>query len=184
MFFGPKVNQVRVEGSTDFGRQMLPAGFRNALIRVPGIVGERLSLTRQQRYIRTTESSSEQGCQMVCFRTKNPNLGKFRRTSCNGRCWHISWTFGPFYSLLVYFSRFGILYLEKSGNPGSETKFCCHTKKVRPSIKIVLFRAFLLIRFLAQSRSLDVGEFGATFFCRQPNYRPSQFRHKNIGIAY
>jgi hypothetical protein len=50
---------------------------------------------------------------------------------CTGRCWYILWTLGPFYSLLsyfmdiwytvrgnlVYFSRFGILYQEKSGNP-------------------------------------------------------------------
>jgi hypothetical protein len=50
--------------------------------------------------------------------------------SCNGSCWYILWTLGPFYGLcyilctfgivhgtLVYFSRFGILYEEKSGNP-------------------------------------------------------------------
>jgi hypothetical protein len=22
---------------------------------------------------------------------------------CNGRCWYILWTFGPFYCLLIYF---------------------------------------------------------------------------------
>jgi hypothetical protein len=50
---------------------------------------------------------------------------------CIGRCWHILWTFGLFYSLLVYFmdnryilwlfgiffTRFGMLRQEKSGNP-------------------------------------------------------------------
>jgi hypothetical protein len=55
---------------------------------------------------------------------------------CNGRCWYIFWIFGPFYGLLVYgifcsnlayFSRFGILYQDKSGNLDSvrlsETSF-------------------------------------------------------------
>jgi hypothetical protein len=51
--------------------------------------------------------------------------------SCNWRWLYILWTPGPFYGLfmyilwtfgiihgnLVYFSRFGILYQEKSGNP-------------------------------------------------------------------
>jgi hypothetical protein len=27
------------------------------------------------------------------------NIGGY----CNGRCWYILWTFGPFYGLLVYF---------------------------------------------------------------------------------
>jgi hypothetical protein len=29
--------------------------------------------------------------------------------SCNGRCWYILWTLGPFYSLLLYFM--GICYI-------------------------------------------------------------------------
>jgi hypothetical protein len=50
--------------------------------------------------------------------------------SCNGSCLYILWTLGSFTVLcyilltlgivcgnLVYFSRFGILYQEKSGNP-------------------------------------------------------------------
>jgi hypothetical protein len=32
--------------------------------------------------------------------------------------WYISWTFGTFYGYFVYFSRFGMLYQGKSGNPG------------------------------------------------------------------
>jgi hypothetical protein len=49
----------------------------------------------------------------------------------NGRCWYILWPFGLFQSQLVYFvaiwflwgffvyfSRFGALHREKSGNPG------------------------------------------------------------------
>jgi hypothetical protein len=42
--------------------------------------------------------------------------------------WHILWTFGIFSGPLVFFSSFGILYQEKSGNPGrwsvSRDKFC------------------------------------------------------------
>jgi hypothetical protein len=33
--------------------------------------------------------------------------------------WHTSWLFGIFYPILVHFTRFGMLYQEKSGNPGS-----------------------------------------------------------------
>jgi hypothetical protein len=32
--------------------------------------------------------------------------------------WYILWPFGIFYGDLVYFFRLGILYQEKSGNPG------------------------------------------------------------------
>jgi hypothetical protein len=51
--------------------------------------------------------------------------------SCNGRCWYILCPFGLFYINLAYFMaigytdyyRFGTLYQEKSGNPGSEKFF-------------------------------------------------------------
>jgi hypothetical protein len=69
---------------------------------------------------------------MVCFQTKNPNLGK----SCNERYWYILWTivhvtvfcyivwtFGIVHGNLVNFSRFGILYQEKSGNPGDHAEY-------------------------------------------------------------
>jgi hypothetical protein len=66
--------------------------------------------------------SYAQGCQMVCLQTKNPTLGNFG---------DVGIFYGPFYGLLlyfmdiwyvqcvVYFSHFGILHQEKSGNPGS-----------------------------------------------------------------
>jgi hypothetical protein len=70
-----------------------------------------------------------QGCQMVYFQTNNANVPHFVG-SFNGR-WYILWpfglhilrlfwyfcgNFGAFYGL-VYFSRFGMLHHEKSGNP-------------------------------------------------------------------
>jgi hypothetical protein len=66
-----------------------------------------------------------QGCQMVCFQTQNPNLGKFWG-SCNGKSWYIllpiyyqfygHWkylmaiwyillSFGIFLPVLVFFTR-------------------------------------------------------------------------------
>jgi hypothetical protein len=73
---------------------------------------------------------------MVCFQTKNPNLGKFWR----GLQWKILvyfmaiWSilrpFDIFYGHLVHFvviwyifARFGLLYQEKSGNPDPEHPF-------------------------------------------------------------
>jgi hypothetical protein len=66
------------------------------------------------------------------FQTKNPKLGKFRRVLQQKMLgyfmaiWSILVPFGIFCSTLVkfcghlvYFSRFGMLYQEKSGNPGS-----------------------------------------------------------------
>jgi hypothetical protein len=60
---------------------------------------------------------------MVYFQTKNPNLGKFRSVLQRKMLvnfmdiWSISLPFGILYGHLVYFSRFGTLYKEKSGNP-------------------------------------------------------------------
>jgi hypothetical protein len=54
-------------------------------------------------------SGKEQGCQMVCFQTKNPNLGKFCRALdwkmliCFMAIWNILWQFGIFYAQLVHF---------------------------------------------------------------------------------
>jgi hypothetical protein len=64
-----------------------------------------------------------QGCQMVCFQTKSPNLGKNFRAS-DWKMLIFLWPFGIFYDQsgtfcvhLVHFSSFGIMLQEKSGNP-------------------------------------------------------------------
>jgi hypothetical protein len=68
---------------------------------------------------------------MAYFQTKNTDLGKFWRV-LQWKVLHITCPLGPFYGYLVYFvatwyilwlfgisfSRFGMLYLEKSGNTG------------------------------------------------------------------
>jgi hypothetical protein len=68
---------------------------------------------------------------MVCFQTKNPNLGQFWRALCRlESVYNVLWPFGIFYRDLGYFvtilyilysfgtfSGFGIMYQEKSGNP-------------------------------------------------------------------
>jgi hypothetical protein len=71
-----------------------------------------------------------QGCQMVCFLTKNTNLGNFWKVllwkiSANFMTiWSILRPLEKFFGHLVYivviwyiFPRFGILDQEKSGNP-------------------------------------------------------------------
>jgi hypothetical protein len=76
---------------------------------------------------------SDQGCLMVCFQTKNPNLGKFWRVLqwkilvYFMIIWSILRPLEIFYGHLVYFvanwyisPRFGILHQEKSDNPGSD----------------------------------------------------------------
>jgi hypothetical protein len=60
---------------------------------------------------------------MANIQTKNPDLGKFvsyllwRFLLYFMSVCYILWPFGIFYSHLVYFSCFGTLYKEKSGNP-------------------------------------------------------------------
>jgi hypothetical protein len=64
-------------------------------------------------------TNGSQGCQMVCFQTKNPNLGKFWRVLqwkilvyfitirfILGPFANILWPFGIFCGHLVYFSPF------------------------------------------------------------------------------
>jgi hypothetical protein len=73
-----------------------------------------------------------QGCQMVCFQTKRPNLGRvlqWKMWVYFMDTWSISWSFAIFYGHLVQFlvvwyilPHFGILYQEKSGNPGLATE--------------------------------------------------------------
>jgi hypothetical protein len=69
-------------------------------------------------------TNTRQGCQMVCFQTKNPNLGTFLRVLqwkmmvYFKDTWSILrsfvifyvWTFGIVRGNFVNFSRFGILY--------------------------------------------------------------------------
>jgi hypothetical protein len=70
---------------------------------------------------------------MVCFQTKNPNLGKFWRALdwkmliCFIPIWNILGTLGIFYDHLLQFvfiryiiSGFGIMHQEKSGNPARQ----------------------------------------------------------------
>jgi hypothetical protein len=74
-------------------------------------------------------AATHQGCQMVCFQTKNSNLGKFLeglRMENAGIfyglwenftvIWYILCVFGK---VVVIFPRFGILCQEKSGNPAT-----------------------------------------------------------------
>jgi hypothetical protein len=73
---------------------------------------------------------------MVCFQTKNPNLGKIRMilqwkiSSYFVTIWSILRPLEIFYGHLVYFvdiryifPRFGILYQEESGNPDAIPDF-------------------------------------------------------------
>jgi hypothetical protein len=76
--------------------------------------------------------AANQGCQMVCFQSKNTNLGKFWRV-LQGKIlvyfmiiWSILRPLEIFYGHLVYFlvnwyisPCFGILHQEKSGNPAA-----------------------------------------------------------------
>jgi hypothetical protein len=56
-------------------------------------------------------------CQMVCFQTKNPNLGKFWRASELKMLvyfmviWNILWSFGIYYGHLVMLWQFGTFSL-------------------------------------------------------------------------
>jgi hypothetical protein len=80
---------------------------------------------------------------MVSFQTKNPNLGKFWRTlDCKMliyciAIWNNLQTFGIFYDHLVnflfiwyIFSDLGIMYQEKSGNPGYNASVVKNTLSV------------------------------------------------------
>jgi hypothetical protein len=91
-----------------------------------------------------------QGCQIVCFQTKNPNLGKFWRVLLYKilvyfmtilsilRPLEIFYVHSVYFVVVWYiFSPFGILDQEKSGNPGPLRKrsiffshfYCNKTKK-------------------------------------------------------
>jgi hypothetical protein len=89
---------------------------------------------------------------MVCFQTKNPNLGKFWRVfatedDCifNGHSVHftifcyILWTFGIVRGNWVTFSRFGILYQENLAT----LKQCLRTSEASKVCKTIHFSFFL-----------------------------------------
>jgi hypothetical protein len=82
------------------------------------------------------QATAGQGCQMVSFPTKNPNLGTFCRTLQWKCCYiflsfgnilrplgYIIWVFGIFEVIWCIFPRFGILYREKFGNSGAGSVF-------------------------------------------------------------
>jgi hypothetical protein len=90
------------------------------------------------------------GCQMVCFQTKNPNLGKFWR----GLQWKILVYFMTvwfilrpleiFYGHLVYFCPFWYFVPRKIWQPwsdgtvnaGGSYKICSRTRKARPKLTL------------------------------------------------
>jgi hypothetical protein len=62
---------------------------------------------------------------MVCFQTKNPNLSILPILQWKMLVYFVAIRsilrpFGIFYGHLEYFSRFGVLYEEKSGNPAPQ----------------------------------------------------------------
>jgi hypothetical protein len=80
--------------------------------------------------VSVSSEDMDQGCQMVCFQTKNPDLGKFWRVLLWKilvyfmTIWYILRPLEIIYGHLVYFvviwnifPRFGILDQQKSGNP-------------------------------------------------------------------
>jgi hypothetical protein len=90
-----------------------------------------------------------QSCQMVCFQTKNPNLGKLWRAMEDvgifyGHSVHftvscfILWIFGIVMVIWHIFPRFGILYQEKSGNPGQQGRVA--TDVIRIAMDAVVAR--------------------------------------------
>jgi hypothetical protein len=88
-------------------------------------------------------------------------------------CTYILWTLGPFYGLLLYFMdiwysswsfgiffpRFGILYQEKSGNPGREAK-----KSFGNKFFGRIFFGAKNRRFLTDFFALSISATGATFW--------------------
>jgi hypothetical protein len=93
----------------------------------------KIHVLKNQPNISVTFSGGKvkQGCQKVCFQTKNPNLGKFCRASEWKMLvnllviWNILQPFGIFcghlvmlwYVIWYIFPSFGILCPEISGNP-------------------------------------------------------------------
>jgi hypothetical protein len=109
----------------------------------------KINLTRenvQKIHVRLT-CYADQGCQMVCFQTKNPNLGKFWRALDWKMLiyfmpiWNILRSFRIFYNHLSHFSRFWYHVPRKSGNPDADTSLKPFTKKILCFLKHDKFRA-------------------------------------------
>jgi hypothetical protein len=101
---------------------------------------------------------------MVCFSTKNPNLGKIFRVSDKKMLiyfmdiWYILWTFGIFYDHLPHcvliwyiFSSFGVMHQGKSGNPDSnaaieKTKDSFFSPKIGAWTRLNFWRVKILPR--------------------------------------
>jgi hypothetical protein len=75
-------------------------------------------------------NSWRQGCQMVSFQTKNPNLGKFSRAFFFGKrlvyslaILNLIRPFGNLVAIWYTFPSFGTLRREKSGNLGWRVRY-------------------------------------------------------------
>jgi hypothetical protein len=85
------------------------------------------------------------------------------------------WPFGIFYDTLVYFSRFGMLYHEKSGNP--DVDHVAKAKSLFPGLKSVENRVFISILmaliFITQENGINnsIGLLGARGRSRQTRER-------------
>jgi hypothetical protein len=110
----------------------------------------------------------KQGCQMVCFRTKNPTLGKFWRVLQRKilayfiNIWSLLRPLEIFYGHLVYFvviryifPRFGILYQEKSGNPGRKSDPAKSTRRFFEKTRNTCFQVVFFFRCFQVSSRLE-----------------------------
>jgi hypothetical protein len=92
----------------DVADEAVVAASEDELFRTPDVSKLRLAGTGKRRWspARAVKDPADkyrylrQGCQMVSFQTKNPNLGKFLRV--------LQWTMMVYF--MDIFSRFGILY--------------------------------------------------------------------------
>jgi hypothetical protein len=91
------------------------------------------------------KSDLQQGCQMVYFQTKNPNLGKiwtaveWKKLLYFMTVWNIFRSFGIIYSRLEYFVVMWYIFpvlvcldQEKSGNPDSQTRSSVFSASAAP----------------------------------------------------
>jgi hypothetical protein len=99
-------------------------------------VSENSEAAHLESFISAKSWPSKQGCQMVYFPTKNPNLVTFWRTLEWKRLLYIMvisniliplcifyWNFVILFVVWCIIPQFGILYLEKSGNPAIRSGF-------------------------------------------------------------